>query len=180
MICATTLQRNIIMCNNALEIRFWLSNGRPQDALRARYKNCEPFNNFPLESSVSATMMCELPAQLLELAVILFFTRFGIYLQFCWVNHVNTKARYDPRNVFIFFVVAVGLLVFQMVNGREMRDVDQIKRDKNYKGQGNHTFHLHPEEDKRLKKLRVKLCKLDLICEVKASSQGTERAEVNV
>jgi len=157
------------MCNTALEIRFWLSNGKPRKELEKRYDGLDRFKRLPLESSVSAVMMCELPAKLLEFAVILYFGGFGIYLLFCWINQVKENDQNASRNVFIFFVVAIGLFALQMVNGQAMRDLDQAKRNMNYGGNGRATYLLCPEEEENWRKLTAKLRDLKVFFDSDAS-----------
>ena len=137
IVCATNLQKGIIMCNTPLEIRLWLSRGARRPPEEVPYE--EPFNLLPLESSCSAAMMCELPAQMLEFAMALYFAGFGLYLLFYWINKVDSNVD-SSRNVFIFFIVVLGLFSVQMVNGQALRDRDRVRRTREFAPKDRNSF----------------------------------------
>jgi len=103
-------------------------------------------------------MICELPGQLPELAALFFFAGFGIYLLFCWVNRVDLNDHDASRNVFIFFVVVVGLFILQGLTGCGFRHMDQVDRDNAFKERKTgRAFLCCCEEAERLKKLKNEL-----------------------
>lgn len=158
--CATCLLQNIIMCSTPLEVRLWLSTGRAQDELRSRYKGQEDIACLPLESSVSAAMMCELPAQLLWYAVILFFTGFAVYLLSCWVHHVEEDLvrHTSTRDVFIFLMTTAGFFGLKVVYGVAMRSLDAVSRDTRFK-HGALRYGVCCEEEENLNLLKIELRK---------------------
>ncbi|MCJ1288473.1 hypothetical protein MMC34_000001 [Xylographa carneopallida] len=106
VISATSQQQKVSMLNNPLEIRLWLSRGRPSPERLRQYP--WPFSVLPLESSASAVKQFALPKVLLNLAVFLYLLGFGIYLLFSWLDNVETPTS-DYRNIFIVFVAALGV-----------------------------------------------------------------------
>lgn len=68
----------------------------------------DPYNQLPLESSVSPILAIKLPKALLNLAVFLYLIAFGLYLILSWIEAVPTRND-DYRNIFIAFILCVGL-----------------------------------------------------------------------
>ncbi|KAL9111710.1 MAG: hypothetical protein Q9227_003985 [Pyrenula ochraceoflavens] len=104
VVFATNQQQNIGMLNNPLAIRMWLSRGPP----RTRYHSI--FDDLPLESSVSAIKITQIPTALLQLAVLVFFVGFGLYLIFSWTENVEAGGS-DYRNIFILFVITIAVVL---------------------------------------------------------------------
>jgi hypothetical protein len=122
---ATSLNRQVGRLNSALEVRLWLSRGKP------RVKNCEPYSLMPLESSISALKISEIPNLLLDLAVVLFLVGFGLYLLFSWLNHVE-QSGLAYRNVFIVFVITVGVSCVYYFTWVVVRILDAEKRSEEF------------------------------------------------
>jgi hypothetical protein len=129
---ATSLNRKVGRLNSALEVRLWFSRGKKT------VKNCEPYSLMPLESSISALKISEIPNLLLELAALLFITGFGLYFLFSWLNHVE-QSGVAYRNVFIVFVITVGVSCAYYVIWDVLRDLEAQKRSA--------AFNLIPPED---------------------------------
>ena len=117
------------MLNNPLEIRLWLSRGRPSPERLQRYP--WPFSVLPLESSASAVKQFALPKVLLNLAVFLYLLGFGIYLLFAWLDNVEPPSS-NYRNVFIVFVATLGVHYFYQVVLDMLGFIDQRNRAKDY------------------------------------------------
>lgn len=94
-------------------------------------KHCEPYSLMPLESSISALKISEIPNLLLNLAVVLFLIGFGLYLLFSWLNHVE-QSGLDYRNVFIVFVIAVAASCFYYFTWFVVRILEAQKRSEEF------------------------------------------------
>ena len=126
---ATSQQQKISMLNNPLEIRLWLSRGRPSVERLLHYH--WPFSVLPLESSVSAVKQFALPKVLLNLAVFLYLLGFGIYLLFSWLENVEPPSS-DYRNIFIVFVASLGVHYIYQVVLEMLSFVDQRNGAQDY------------------------------------------------
>jgi len=102
VVFATSRQRTMAMLNNHLNIRLWLSRGKP----RLIYDY--PFRLLPLESSAGTLMSIELPQFFLNLAIFLYLVGFGLYFLFLWVEDANSDV-IGNRNTFIVFVIVIGI-----------------------------------------------------------------------
>jgi hypothetical protein len=140
--CATSLNRQVTRLQTPLQIRLWLSRG----ISKRHYP--PPFNMFPLESSISALQISEVPGTLLNLSIMIYLIGFGLYLLYSWLNNVQDGAT-DNRNVFIFFVVTVGLFAayYQCFSIARILDASRTRRD----------FNLVPSKDFVKPKLRKNL-----------------------
>lgn len=179
-VTTATKQHQVVgMLRSALEIRLWLSRGKPtlylQDIRRARmttmifptatllgldtlspldilfrfvrraskippdsasdtlgkYTNLQGFRGLPLESSLSALKAVALPRHLLDLAVILFMVGIGLYELFCWKQDAGNDG-IGYRNVFIVFVIALGLWVIYDLGLSIARIADGDKRNSEF------------------------------------------------
>lgn len=140
VVTAARQHRTVGMLNSPLDIRLWLSRGRPKsyrdfrdipkyfksyrDLLDIPHIFIKPFANYetdkydpvqgfqrlPLESSISALKAIALPRHLLDLAVLVFLVGFGLYVLFLWLSNVDESGQ-SYRNVFIVFIVTVGMYV---------------------------------------------------------------------
>jgi hypothetical protein len=150
--CATSLYRQVSRLQTPLQIRLWLSRGM------SRRLYLPPFNMFPLESSISALQISEVPGTLLNLSVMIYLIGFGLYLLYSWLNDIPDGAT-DNRNVFIFFVVTVGLFTayYQCFSIARILDASRTRHD----------FDLIPTKDfvkpKRRKNLELMLSALQAI-----------------
>ncbi|KAE8452332.1 hypothetical protein EG329_001032 [Mollisiaceae sp. DMI_Dod_QoI] len=104
VLSATSAHGTIGLLNDPLALRLWLSRGQPSP--NTKYSN--PYSDLPLESSVSAVLVTKLPKALLNLAVFSYLIAFGLYLILSWAEAVPT-GNHDYRNVFITFILCVGL-----------------------------------------------------------------------
>jgi hypothetical protein len=173
--CATSLYRQVSRLQTSLQIRLWLSCGA------SRHKYPPPFNMFPLESSISALQISEVPGTLLNLSVMIYLIGFGLYLLYSWLNGIQDGAT-DNRNVFIFFVVTVGLFTayYQCFSIARILDASRTKDD----------FDLIPSKDfvkpKRRKNLELMLSALQAIQQLsdnpedEAEYQNLEMASRNL
>src|SRR4051812_15173074 len=109
-VIAATSQHGIVgLMNDPLRIRLWLSRGKvslAHSAERGPEAYPSPYDKFPLESSVSAFLVTELPRLLLNIAGFLYLAGFGLFLIFSWREAVPSAVM-DYRNIFIFFIVSV-------------------------------------------------------------------------
>jgi hypothetical protein len=173
--CATSLYRQVSRLQTPLQIRLWLSRGM------SRRLYLPPFNMFPLESSISALQISEVPGTLLNLSVMIYLIGFGLYLLYSWLNDIPDGAT-DNRNVFIFFVVTVGLFTayYQCFSIARILDASRTRHD----------FDLIPTKDfvkpKRRKNLELMLSALQAIQQLsdnpedKDEYQNLERASRNL
>lgn len=122
---ATSLNQQVGRLNSALDIRLWLSRGK------GRMKHCEPYSLMPLESSISALKISEIPNLLLNLAVVLFLIGFGLYLLFSWLNHIE-QSGIAYRNVFIVFVIAVVVSCLYYFTWVVVRILEAQKRSEEF------------------------------------------------
>lgn len=128
VVYATTQQQTVAMLNNPLEIRLWLSRGRLD---RIKHDYAMPYRLLPLESSVATVKQFGLPSFLLKLAVLLYLVGFGIYILFAWLNNVERKGT-DYRNVFICFVVTLGVITINQSLLTVYGYIDEQKRNKDF------------------------------------------------
>jgi hypothetical protein len=128
VVYATTQQQTVAMLNSPLEIRLWLSRGRV-DRLQHDYQM--PYRLLPLESSVATVKQFGLPSLLLKVAVLLYLVGFGIYILFAWLNNVEKKGT-DSRNVFICFVITLGVISINQILLTVYRFIDEQKRIKDF------------------------------------------------
>ena len=128
VVYATTQQQTVAMLNSPLEIRLWLSRGRV-DRLQHDYQM--PYRLLPLESSVATVKQFGLPSLLLKVAVLLYLVGFGIYILFAWLNNVEKKGT-DSRNVFICFVITLGVISINQILLTVYHFIDEQKRIKDF------------------------------------------------
>jgi hypothetical protein len=128
VIYATSQQQTVAMLNNPLEIRLYLSSGRLD---RNNHPYAMPYRLLPLESSVATVKQFGLPSLLLKLAVLLYLVGFGIYILFAWLNNVERKGT-DHRNVFICFVVTLGVITINQSLLTVYGYIDEQKRNKDF------------------------------------------------
>ena len=143
---ATYQQTVIGMMNNAQEIRIWLSCGKadrgPKEARTDFWKFIAriqggsieydpPYNLFPLESSMAAQMKIQLPNTLLQLAIFLYLTGFGLYVLFAWVEDAIPPSL-DYRGIFIVYMITVGLAFSYFWTLSVFNQVDQQKRQQDF------------------------------------------------
>jgi len=136
VVCSTTLQQEVGRLNNPLDIRLWLSRGKVE--LEKRPYD-PPYRLLPLESSISALKISEIPGTLLRLAVFLFLAGFGLYLLFLWLNHVEASGT-DHRNIFIVFVTVIGLFCCYYAFWSVFRVLDAQKREEEFDLRMSDTF----------------------------------------
>jgi hypothetical protein len=123
VITATRAHQTVGMLNSPLDIRLWLSRGRPTryfdeqpvpfrvNQMRTeKYAFVKGFHQLPLESSVSALKEIAFPRHLLSLAVLLYLIGFGLYVLFLWLDNIETSGQ-AYRNIFIVFIITVGLYI---------------------------------------------------------------------
>ena len=126
---------------------------------------------FPLESSISALEISEVPGTLLNMAVVLYLIGFGLYLLFSWLHNV-TGIGGDNRNVFIFFITTVGLFYAYYLCFSMARDLDASRTASD--------FGLAPSEDfvkpRSQKELELMLTALQAI--QKLSNDREDREEL--
>jgi hypothetical protein len=143
---ATYQQQFIGMMNSATEIRIWLSCGKAdrdptkgqppfwKSLIRLENYGIEydlPYRLFPLESSMAAQMKMQLPSMLLQVAILLYLTGFGLYLLFAWLENAIPPSL-DYRSIFIVYTVAVGLVLWHFVVLSTFNPIDQIKRQNDF------------------------------------------------
>lgn len=142
---ATSQYRSMAQLNDSLSLRLWLSRGRPTPYLTqlpsfilekfadkpahkqqefGKYSRFPVFEKLPLESSVSALKAVSLPRHLLDLAVLLFLVGFALYYLLLWLENVGDSS-IASRNVFIVFVITVGLVGLYII----MLDAFQISNE---------------------------------------------------
>jgi hypothetical protein len=142
-----TYQQSVIgMMNNAQEIRIWLSCGKADRGAKedqtdfwkflARIQGVSidydpPYTLFPLESSIAAQMKIQLPNMLLQLAIFLYLTGFGLYLLFAWLENVIPPSL-DYRAIFIVYIIAAGLVLLYFGALSTFNEIDQQKRQQDF------------------------------------------------
>jgi hypothetical protein len=136
VVCSTSLQQEVGRLNNALDIRLWLSRGKVE---LEKHSYDPPYRLLPLESSISALKISEIPGTLLRLAVILFLAGFGLYLLFSWLSGVEASGN-DHRNIFIVFVVVIGLFCCYYGFWSVSRVLDAQKREEEFDLRMSDTF----------------------------------------
>jgi hypothetical protein len=117
VVSATSQHRVIGLLNGPLALRLWLSKGATEIDHRpgGAREYPSPYDSLPLESSTSASLVTQFPGALLNLAVFLYLVGFGLYLIFSWREAVPGSGS-DYRNIFIAFIVAVGLSVLYYIS----------------------------------------------------------------
>lgn len=112
VVSATSQHRTIGLLNDPTALRLWLSRGEPSSDHRAGGLKAypPPYDTLPLESSVSASLVTQFPRVLLNLAAFLYLVGFGLYLLFSWKENVPNDST-DYRNIFVVFVISMGLSV---------------------------------------------------------------------
>jgi hypothetical protein len=128
---------------------------------------------FPLESSISALAISEVPGNLLNMAVVLYLIGFGLYLLFSWLHSVAGIGG-DNRIVFIFFISTVGLFSAYYLCFSVARDLDASRTASD--------FHLTPSEDfvkpRSQKELELMLTALQAV--QKLSNDREDREELDI
>jgi hypothetical protein len=109
-----------------------------------------PYGELPLESSVSALKQFTLPKGLLNLVLLLFIIGFGMYLLYAWLYHVESSGGHDDfRNIFISFIITVGLLAMYQLCLSIAYLGDSWKREKDF-GLDESTSFAKPDSRKQL------------------------------
>lgn len=90
-----------------------------------------PYRLLPLESSVATVKQFGLPNLLLKVAVLLYLVGFGIYILFSWLNNVEQNGMVS-RNVFICFVVTLGVISINQILLTVYGFIDKQKRTKDF------------------------------------------------
>jgi len=136
VVCSTSLQQEVGRLNNPLDIRLWLSRGKV-DLEKRPYD--PPYRLLPLESSISALKVSEIPGTLLRLAVMLFLAGFGIYLLFSWLDRPEASGSQN-RNIFIVFVIVIGVFCIYYLSWSLARVLDAQKREEEFDLRLSDTF----------------------------------------
>jgi hypothetical protein len=136
VVVSTSLQQEVGRLNNPLDIRLWLSRGKVE---LEKHPYDPPYRLLPLESTISALKISEIPGTLLRLAVILFLAGFGLYLLFSWLNRVEASAP-DHRNIFVVFVIVLGLFCCYYAFWSISRVLDAQKREEEFDLRMSDTF----------------------------------------
>ena len=112
VVCATSQHKTIGLLNDPTALRLWLSTGKPSKAHTTRGPKAypPPYDTLPLESSISAFLAIQFPRTLLNLAVFLYLIGFCLYLVFSWRDQIPDGSS-DYRNIFIVFIVCLGLFI---------------------------------------------------------------------
>ena len=113
VVSATSQHQRIGLLNDPTALRLWLSKGKPSQAHRTGGSRPypAPYDALPLESSISAWLAIQFPGALLNLAVFLYLVGFGLYLIFSWREEVPDSTS-DYRNIFIIFIIFLGLSIY--------------------------------------------------------------------
>ena len=142
---ATSQYQALTQLNDALSVRMWLSYGKPTRIQITRsitdgswtrrnvnkYSGYSPFDQFPLESSITALKVVSLPRYLLNVAVILFLLGFGLHYLFLWRE--NTEDVGIPsRNVFLIFFMTTGTIGLYFISLMSFRSDDEQKRSNDF------------------------------------------------
>lgn len=172
---ATRQHQAIGMLKALLDVRLWLSRGRPTlrhqlpsilktheaEWAREKYVSVERFSQLPLESSISGLKAVALPRHLLDVAVILFMFGIGLYQLLGWKADPNNEevegSRIGYRNVFIVFIIALGLYIFYDLAVSIARVIDDDKRNTEFSTNtlgGLHGLEKLRELDRHLKRIR--------------------------
>ena len=116
VVSATSQHRAVGLLNDPTALRLWLSKGLPSAAhsMGGAKAYHPPYDTLPLESSVSASLVTQFPRLLLNLAVFLYLIGFGLYLIFSWREEVPGDSD-DYRNIFVVFIVSVGVSIFYYI-----------------------------------------------------------------
>ena len=96
-----------------------------------KYAHVQGFQRLPLESSISALKATALPRHLLDLAVLVFLVGFGLYVLFLWLINVEGSGE-SYRNVFIVFIVTVGMYAIYDLLIELARILDDDKRNSEF------------------------------------------------
>lgn len=148
VVCSTSLQQEVGRLNNPLDIRLWLSRGKVE---LERHPYDPPYRLLPLESSISALKISEIPGTLLRLAVILFLVGFGLYLLFSWLNNIGGSGT-DQRNIFIVFILVIGVFCSYYAFWSVARVLDEQKREDEFDLRMSDTF-AKPEPQQQLEEV---------------------------
>lgn len=105
--------------------------GERGNILAPKYKKIAPFDELPLESSISALKIVELPRLLLYLAVLLFLVGFGLYSLFLWLENMGGSA-VSHRNVFIIAIIALGLSLSYAIIVYAAKITDEAKKAREF------------------------------------------------
>lgn len=115
-----------------------MSRGRPKSYRHKfysentdKYAHVQGFQRLPLESSISVLKATALPRHLLDLAVLVFLVGFGLYVLFLWLSNIE-KSGENYRNVFIVFIVTVGMYVIYDLLVEVARILDDDKRNSEF------------------------------------------------
>ena len=103
-----------------------LNDQRPQ-----KYKDLKDFRTLPLESSISALKAVSLPRHLLDLAVMFFLIGIGLYELFLWLSREG-QFSVNYRNIFIVFIVSVGVYVIYDLAISFARYIDEDKKNSEF------------------------------------------------
>lgn len=130
---ATRQHQTVGMLNSPLDIRLWLSRGRPTLYRNSidKYTKVEGFQGLPLESSISALKATALPGHLLDQAVRVFLVGFGLYVLLLWLSNPDESGE-SYRNVFIIFILTVGIYVIYDSFVALARILDDYKRNMDF------------------------------------------------
>lgn len=152
----------------AVDVRLWMSRGRPSsyrdhasnifginegNSTSDKYKKIDDFERLPLESSISGLKEVALPRHLLNLAVVVFMLGIGLYELSGWLS-VLTRGRDEAtgyRNVFIVFVITLGLYLLYDIAINIARVVDDDKRNHEFETNTLGGFH-GPEKLRQLER----------------------------
>lgn len=93
-----------------------------------KYPNLEAFRVLPLESSISALKAVTLPRHLLDLSVLLFLVGIGLYELFLWTSRTGPLS-IDYRNIFIIFIITLGVYAIYHLALILARSLDEDKRN---------------------------------------------------
>lgn len=137
VMAATQQHLDVGMLNSPIEVRLWLSRGKPKAKGRrsggqgatARYESTKPFAELPLESSIGALKAVSLPQLLLRLAAFVFTIGLGLWILFQWVFHGEGELGIPWRNVFVAYVCTYGANVLYASLIRISRLADGEKRE---------------------------------------------------
>ncbi|EXJ92015.1 hypothetical protein A1O3_00565 [Capronia epimyces CBS 606.96] len=160
---ATRQHFSVGMLNSPLQVRLWLSRGRPESyrgfvarmvgfgtipfpmnrlipypvttaTTQRKYANMKAYQDMPLESAISAAKAVALPSHLLYMTVIIFLVGFGLYILFRWLEDVGGAVSY--RNIFIVFIITAGLYAGYDILIEVARLLDRDKRSREFATDG--------------------------------------------
>ena len=136
VIKAASLHQQVGMLTSTLAVRLWLSRGKAEPywpgkkpkvddttgatpavegQTKQKLRFCSEFDELPLESSISALKVIEMPQRLLSVALIFFIVGFLLYTLLLSIENVSSKPA-DSRNLFIALVVLImGFIIWDSV-----------------------------------------------------------------